>query len=566
MTKNNIPSPKTIEECQGLFLKNNSTFIASTKIPLTNKSEVKFTCNNENCKKEETKRWVYIRTDEPGVIKSKCKNCTRKLGRVQMIENKNIKKKIEFSINTDLEKFCKDCKISHSIEEFETSLKTGISQCIHKKGTKVYLPQSNDDIIQLLYNSNAKLNEDSRKYWKTKDPVKFVCECGNLHQKQVRDIKRGVGAYCKDCTKKQKSEKISKSKKEFYVKEMKEMGKTRIITDPENQKICSECKYVKPKNEFVHKRYDKLEVNSCIECRDRRDPLSKKSRKRKREAIVQNPDKEKKCSACLNIKDINTFQGDNLTCKICRDWDKKKRKVLVEEAKSINSENGENRMCIRCWRIEDKDIFTTKTGYIGSVCGNCRQVALSYRTLYNKEYVKYKIERGPCVDCGETDVRLLDFDHIDPNDKTMNVSQCMSGEQLVVEGSKCEMRCCLCHIRRTKEQFNFGPKNKSDYRSRLEKKQFIQQYKIDIGGCEICEWFDENLLEALHFDHLDRNDKSANVSSMVILSRFSIEDIKEEIELRCRLLCVKCHRLHTFEQANVTIYDDYLNSKNIKII
>ena len=55
MSKNNTPSPKTIEECQKLFLKNKSTFISSTKIPLTNKSEIQFTCNNDNCKKKKLK-------------------------------------------------------------------------------------------------------------------------------------------------------------------------------------------------------------------------------------------------------------------------------------------------------------------------------------------------------------------------------------------------------------------------------------------------------------------------------------------------------------------------------
>ena len=377
---------------------------------------------------------------------------------------------IEDEIDTDLERFCKDCNTSHPTEEFKTSLKTGISQCIHKKGTKVYLPQSNDDIIKLLSKSNAKLNENSRQYWKTKDPVEYICECGQFHHKQVRDIERGVGAYCKDCTKQQKSEKISKSKKEFYLKEMEEMGKTRTITDPENQKICSECKYVKPKNEFVHKRYDKFEVNSCIECRDRREPLSKKARKRKREAIVINPDKEKKCTACLNIKDVEMFQGDNITCNICRDWDNKKYKKCVEEAKLINNENGKIRMCVRCWKIEDKDSFITKKDHVGQVCEHCRQEALNYKTLYNKEYVKYKIERGPCIDCGETDIRMLDFDHIDPSKKIMEVSQCISVNQLLKEGIKCEMRCCLCHIKRTKQQFNFGPLNSSDYKSRSEKK------------------------------------------------------------------------------------------------
>lgn len=56
----------------------------------------------------------------------------------------------------------------------------------------------------------------------------------------------------------------------------------------------------------------------------------------------------------------------------------------------------------------------------------------------------------PCVDCGETDVLVLEFDHL--RDKTHNVAyliRCGSWERVVDEIAKCEVVCANCHRRRT---------------------------------------------------------------------------------------------------------------------
>ena len=66
----------------------------------------------------------------------------------------------------------------------------------------------------------------------------------------------------------------------------------------------------------------------------------------------------------------------------------------------------------------------------------------------NKEYVrKVKTESG-CVDCGERNYIVLDFDHID-DDKYKNVSdmdyEYYSIESIQKEIDKCEVRCSNCH-------------------------------------------------------------------------------------------------------------------------
>jgi len=54
-----------------------------------------------------------------------------------------------------------------------------------------------------------------------------------------------------------------------------------------------------------------------------------------------------------------------------------------------------------------------------------------------------------CVDCGETNIVVLDFDHIDPSTKIKSVSHlkgCYDNIEMVkTEMAKCEVRCVKCH-------------------------------------------------------------------------------------------------------------------------
>jgi len=64
----------------------------------------------------------------------------------------------------------------------------------------------------------------------------------------------------------------------------------------------------------------------------------------------------------------------------------------------------------------------------------------------------------PCVDCGETDVMVLDFDHINPKNKSCGVTELArkhaSWKIIEQEIKKCVVRCANCHRRRTAKQFN----------------------------------------------------------------------------------------------------------------
>jgi hypothetical protein len=57
----------------------------------------------------------------------------------------------------------------------------------------------------------------------------------------------------------------------------------------------------------------------------------------------------------------------------------------------------------------------------------------------------------PCVDCGETDPLVLEFDHVS-DDKSFEVARAMSDRAwsaILDEIAKCEVVCANCHRRRT---------------------------------------------------------------------------------------------------------------------
>lgn len=78
----------------------------------------------------------------------------------------------------------------------------------------------------------------------------------------------------------------------------------------------------------------------------------------------------------------------------------------------------------------------------------------------NKAYLRKYLEEHPCVDCGETDIRCLEFDHIDRSTKSQNVGRmCSSMHYSLVriqkEIEKCIVRCANCHRKKTYFDMNW---------------------------------------------------------------------------------------------------------------
>lgn len=71
-----------------------------------------------------------------------------------------------------------------------------------------------------------------------------------------------------------------------------------------------------------------------------------------------------------------------------------------------------------------------------------------------KQYVIDYLLTHPCVDCGNDDIEVLEFDHVEPlNDyKAPRVGTLVerSLAKIDEEIAKCEVRCANCHARRTR--------------------------------------------------------------------------------------------------------------------
>ena len=78
--------------------------------------------------------------------------------------------------------------------------------------------------------------------------------------------------------------------------------------------------------------------------------------------------------------------------------------------------------------------------------------AKARRRAVLQQFVLDHLRSHPCVDCDETDLLVLDFDHV-RGIKTTGIAELIARERpvsvLQAEIAKCEIRCANCHRRKT---------------------------------------------------------------------------------------------------------------------
>lgn len=135
-------------------------------------------------------------------------------------------------------------------------------------------------------------------------------------------------------------------------------------------------------------------------------------------------------------------------------------------------------MCSTCRRSRPDSDFNRRTASPDgrqAVCRECN--AARARRYYSENLEKHRaavaaqvaktrsahLERiglylleNPCVDCGESDIRVLDFDHRDGALKTAEVMKLAKAayawRRVAEEIAKCDVRCRNCHARITYER------------------------------------------------------------------------------------------------------------------
>ncbi len=165
----------------------------------------------------------------------------------------------------------------------------------------------------------------------------------------------------------------------------------------------------------------------------------------------------------------------------------------------------------------------------------------------------------PCVDCGQKDVRVLDFDHV-RGKKSEHVVRLAgvgySWSIIEAEIAKCEVRCANCHRIKTGEkvsswrhsseslaQLNYFDEiligNDTRYvKNRLRLLAYLQKHP-----CVDCDQTDIRVLE---FDHVHEK-KSESITNL-LKNAAPWERIEAEIA-KCAVRCVNCHRIKTGERG-----------------
>lgn len=140
------------------------------------------------------------------------------------------------------------------------------------------------------------------------------------------------------------------------------------------------------------------------------------------------------------------------TCSKC-----KVEKSLDQFPRRPDRPSGRGTICLACGREYRRAHYLANIAYYLEKGRRGRQ-ALRRR---NFEHLVEYLRSHPCVDCGESDIRVLQFDHLNPTAKTDEVSNLVrrAGSWLLVahEIEKCEVRCGNCHRRKTLRELRSRP-------------------------------------------------------------------------------------------------------------
>ena len=137
------------------------------------------------------------------------------------------------------------------------------------------------------------------------------------------------------------------------------------------------------------------------------------------------------------------------------------------------------RKCSKCGLmlpVSDFQIRDREKGTYRNICSACRRAynksyygehAEKYKASRRQNQPRYRQERRErlfdylrgkaCVDCGEPDPILLEFDHV-KGQKVSDIGTMISHyswSRILEELEKCEIRCANCHRRKTARDFKW---------------------------------------------------------------------------------------------------------------
>ena len=121
-------------------------------------------------------------------------------------------------------------------------------------------------------------------------------------------------------------------------------------------------------------------------------------------------------------------------------------KILEEFHRDRKSKDGRCHSCKQCHQEASKRTYNNNKQH-------CLDTVRKLANIRRKEYrfnIKEYLLTHPCVDCGEKDWVVLEFDHV-LGIKKAGIAQMIrfSWDKILKEIAKCEVVCANCHKKRT---------------------------------------------------------------------------------------------------------------------
>ena len=177
----------------------------------------------------------------------------------------------------------------------------------------------------------------------------------------------------------------------------------------------------------------------------------------------------------MNLRPPGPQPGALPDCATPRDGTQSTRVSVRPQCKRAFVDSGsERRRCGDCGAMKPLREFAWRRrelGQLDSLCPTCRAAYKQRHYAANREryveqarrrkqdqalartsYLLAYFRNHPCVDCGETDAIVLEFDH---RDKRFNIGAALpyrNWASILAEIEKCDVVCANCHRRRTAQR------------------------------------------------------------------------------------------------------------------
>jgi hypothetical protein len=155
------------------------------------------------------------------------------------------------------------------------------------------------------------------------------------------------------------------------------------------------------------------------------------------------------------------------------------------------------------------------------------------------------LSSNPCVDCGEADVRVLEFDHVGTKESSVSalLSRGVSLARFEREINRCEVVCVNCHRRRTATRGGWLRLGGDRARHARVSPRCLRNISWVYASLSESSCIDCGLADPLLLEHDHVGAKQAGVMTLA-WNEASIERIEREIAA-CEVRCCNCHRRRT---------------------